>query len=629
MCPSINAQSCIILISLLFSLFIESSACAQVKSPSTDTSLINQLNAESLNLIKKDTIRARELSNEAIIKSERIKYLKGLGDGYTRLGILEKDRSNYLKALAWHQYALKYRTEDKDTISIGKSLNNIGNIFQKIDDYDSAVIYHLRAVKIAELKNDKSNLIDYLLNLGIDFKKNEDYTKALDYINQSLKLAEELQETIKIYKAYSNLASTYIADSLYTKGLFYTLKIIRNRNILPDDLVADAYNNSGIAYQDMENGNLDSAIYYFTKAINIFKESHSGDWQIALRNMGLIFDRQENYSKAIEYLNKSNQLALESSQKQLLADNYESLSDIYIKLNQYEPALKNLNLSVIYRDSVFNEEKAAKIEELNTEYQTEKKNKEIAQNEIVNARQSEKIKQQQIVIGGVISGLIIISLVFTRRQLRKKLEYEKKLTHERTRISSDLHDEIGSTLSSIGMYSDFAKQQVENNKQAEAIDLLTDISNNSREMMDDMSDIIWMINPRNDSFENVISRIENYAHKICEAKNIYLHLNIENNFDGLRMQMEQRKNSYLILKESINNAIKYAACKNLFLAIRKEDNIIYCEVRDDGKGFNTDLETEGNGLKNIRMRSEEIGANIQINSVLDEGTTVQLKMKFT
>ncbi|MBC8047949.1 MAG: hypothetical protein H7Y00_14220, partial [Fimbriimonadaceae bacterium] len=513
----------------------------------------------------------------------------------------------------------------------------------------SAIYYHLEAVTIGQAFKDTVNLIDYLNNLALDYYRNRDYKQALDNHKQSLSLAQLSKLGNKIYRSYHGISSTLIdsagADTslnfLYDEALQYLQIFLAEENEKIDaELYADAYNNAGLAYQYRSKTDLDSAMFYFKKSEIFYKKNELLEACVPISNIGLLYMLKNDNKNAIQYLKESNLLALEEDNKKILRINYQNLAIIYDELGDPKKAYDYLNQFILYDDSIFAEEKSRAIAELQTKYETEKKEKIIAQKEkentlqeIENTLQERRIERKEltnrITIGSSVLSLIIIGLLFSRRQLRKKLEYEKRITTERSRISSDLHDEIGSTLSSISMYSDFAKQQMESNKQEEAMSLLDDISNNSREMMDDMSDIIWTINPRNDSFENVITRIENYAHKISETKNIQLHFNTSENFDNIIMQMEKRRNIYLILKESINNAVKYSGCANLYLSIKKNSNLIDIEIKDDGKGFNINKEQDGNGIRNIRSRAEAMHAQLKIDSEPGAGTSIHLQLNFT
>jgi ligand-binding sensor domain-containing protein/two-component sensor histidine kinase len=207
-----------------------------------------------------------------------------------------------------------------------------------------------------------------------------------------------------------------------------------------------------------------------------------------------------------------------------------------------------------------------------------------------------------------ISGMIY---TFYRYKLKKAV-----------RIATDLHDDIGATLSSINMYSESLKTQVkEKLPHLEAV--LKKMGENSRDMVTGMSDIVWAINPDNDSGEKLLQRMENYATDMCAAKNIQLHFYADDKSKIRTLPLEKRKNIYLIFKEAVNNAVKYSEAKNIWVTL-KQDAGFRLQVKDDGKGFNEEEVRKGNGLKNFAVRAAEIKASLEIQSTPGEGTVIHL-----
>jgi signal transduction histidine kinase len=201
----------------------------------------------------------------------------------------------------------------------------------------------------------------------------------------------------------------------------------------------------------------------------------------------------------------------------------------------------------------------------------------------------------------------------------------------RNKIASDLHDNIGSTLSSISVYSQVA--EIQNKKQnAPALeDVLQKIGNASTEMISEMNDIVWAINPRNDSMEKMIDRMESYAKPLLAAKNISFEFTCSEDLLKSNLKMEKRKNMYLVFKEAVNNALKYSGCTRLNVVISNTRNQLQMTISDNGMGFDTGLESQkkggslgGNGLKNMTMRALEMKGNVYITSSPGNGTTINL-----
>ena len=206
----------------------------------------------------------------------------------------------------------------------------------------------------------------------------------------------------------------------------------------------------------------------------------------------------------------------------------------------------------------------------------------------------------------------------------------------RNKIAQDLHDSVGSTLSSISVYSQVAKIQQEKGNQPELKDVLQKISTTSTDMISEMNDIVWAINPSNDSMEKIVSRMESFARPLLQAKGIAFQFNYEPSVLGLNLPMEKRKNFYLIFKEAVNNVLKYSECRNLKVRISQVLQQVKLEVADDGQGFDAEQmrllsgkSLSGNGLTNMKRRAAEMKGTCEVRSEKGGGTSVILQFPIT
>lgn len=202
----------------------------------------------------------------------------------------------------------------------------------------------------------------------------------------------------------------------------------------------------------------------------------------------------------------------------------------------------------------------------------------------------------------------------------------------RNKIAQDLHDNVGSTLSSISVYSQVAKIYHEQERQGDLQQTLEKISDTSGEMISEMNDIVWAINPRHDSMETILQRMESFARPLLASKGIAFHFEVEPGIQQVNLEMTRRKNFYLIFKEAVNNALKYAGCRNLWVKIGLRHHQIELEVKDDGVGFDMEKvhmyasqSLSGNGLRNMEMRAGEMKGVWHIKSEPGKGTIVQLR----
>ena len=148
---------------------------------------------------------------------------------------------------------------------------------------------------------------------------------------------------------------------------------------------------------------------------------------------------------------------------------------------------------------------------------------------------------------------------------RFRLQHILKLQNIRNKIAADLHDDIGSTLNSISVYSEVAKKDPA--RQPHALNM---IGESSRKVIDAMSDIVWTINPDNDSFEKIILRMRSLCYNLLRAKKIDFTFRADENLNGLKLSLEERRNFYLIFKEALNNLVKYSAASRVSVSLESQ-----------------------------------------------------------
>ena len=206
----------------------------------------------------------------------------------------------------------------------------------------------------------------------------------------------------------------------------------------------------------------------------------------------------------------------------------------------------------------------------------------------------------------------------------------------RNKIAQDLHDNVGSTLSSISVYSQVAKIYNTQKRGEELQQTLEKIGSTSSEMISEMNDIVWAINPRNDNMNTILTRMDSYARPLLTSQEILFHFTSDPDLKGMNLEMTKRKNFYLIFKESVNNALKYSKCKHLWVHIGIQHHQVVLMVKDDGVGFDMEKvhihasqSMSGNGLRNMEMRAAEMKGTWKIESEPGKGTSVHLKFPIT
>ena len=214
--------------------------------------------------------------------------------------------------------------------------------------------------------------------------------------------------------------------------------------------------------------------------------------------------------------------------------------------------------------------------------------------------------------------------IFRYREIQRLRQEQLRL-----RIARDLHDEVGSTLSSISILSASALRGVEKDLDNARFG---NIGDKARAALDSISDIVWSVNPENDSMDKALARMSTYASEMLENVGAELRFEVGEGVESLTLPMEKRKDFYLIFKEAIHNCAKYAQAKHVDVALWKEGNTLIMSVKDDGVGFEMqdmgqkERNLGGNGLRNMESRAAAIGGDLRVTSSAGAGTEVYLTL---
>jgi signal transduction histidine kinase len=216
--------------------------------------------------------------------------------------------------------------------------------------------------------------------------------------------------------------------------------------------------------------------------------------------------------------------------------------------------------------------------------------------------------------------LVISALIYS--VYRYRVDQLKKLLKIRTSISRDLHDEVGSVLTSINILSRISQKNL-NVDQKRAGDMLKKITEQSGDIQQSLSDIVWAVNPDNDSVKNLATRMREFLGRTAEPEGIAIEFNVDDMMLEQNLDMNQRHQCFLIFKEAVNNAVKYSGSAKIRVDLAREDGHIRLSVMDNGRGFDNENSVGGNGLKSMRARAAILKGQLNILSG-PGGTTVEL-----
>jgi len=222
-------------------------------------------------------------------------------------------------------------------------------------------------------------------------------------------------------------------------------------------------------------------------------------------------------------------------------------------------------------------------------------------------------------ISTLLTIILLVAYGMHQLQIFRILAVEKI----RNRVARDLHDDMGSTLSTINILSSMAKAKL-NSDQQKTGEYLNKISDNSQRMMEAMDDIVWAIKPANDGMGKIIARMREFATSVLEAKDIDLQFTVAESVNNIQLNMEARRDFFLLFKEAVNNVAKYAKCATTNIQLYIRNNQLHLIVSDNGIGFEIKTADSGNGLGNMQKRADALQAKLIINSEISKGTSVHL-----
>jgi ligand-binding sensor domain-containing protein/signal transduction histidine kinase len=222
----------------------------------------------------------------------------------------------------------------------------------------------------------------------------------------------------------------------------------------------------------------------------------------------------------------------------------------------------------------------------------------------------------------VSAGLLTVGVgahALHRHRLRRLLELERV----RTRIATDLHDDIGSSLSQIAILSEVVRQRVGGHEES-VREPLSQITGASSELMDTMSDIVWAIDPRKDHLSDLTQRMRRFSSDIFTARHIAFEFHAPDAARDIELGADVRRQVFLIFKESVNNIVRHSSCTRATVTFSASREHISLRITDNGTGFDTERQGEGHGLSSMRKRTQELGGTLQVVSKHAEGTIVTL-----
>jgi signal transduction histidine kinase len=480
-----------------------------------------------------------------------------------------------------------------------------------------------RSLAIAKALNDSLLLTDAYDFIGL-FQLNLDSNrKAISYLQNGMRFTRQppyppqYPSLTKPHHLYGNMAEVYQRLGNYDSAIYFariSLQLATEINWLRGIAVAEDI--LGKAFLKLHRPDSAFVHYQLSRLIAL----QSGDFDVGLLDdagLALSEDLRGNKNQAIQWLQTGFTLIKE---KPVVNNLYASqfLDDAVFLLKKYN--LNDLLKYALEKKAVLLEQQIKRNNQqmniiLNAGLQNETRllNLEVEkikdQNEIANTR-------VYLLIASLIMGIGAFFLY------RYKANQKLQIAQLQNKISQDLHDDVGSSLSSLQVYSTVA-QQVMETEPAKAKEMLRKIAVQSGLLMENIGDIVWAMKPESAQMIQLNAKIKNFVSDVLSAANINYVINIEEVAEHLIKNITAKRNILLIIKEAVNNVVKYSGATNVLVTIKKIDEHICVQVADNGKGFDAAVaKVKGDGLANMQKRAAELKGIFEISSSLGKGTTV-------
>ena len=591
--------------------------------------------------------KAIEYGNKAIELGKKNNFKKGIAQAYNDLGIIYYDRQDFDTAIHLYQQAFPLRMELKDEKGVAALFNKIGIVYQKEAKFDSALNYAQRALVLYEKLNDKVGISYSLNNIGIVNQNMGNIDKALEYQEQSIAIKEEIHDRLGLAGSYINVGNIYVIRKDIAKAKeFYEKGEQMSREIGDPEYLSNSLNNIASMYQKI--GDYKKALPLAEESFELRTKLGDTKGQVScLVNMGNILKSDKQYKPAEEKFLQG--LKLADTLSSCLAEKakiYDGLSQLYEATGDYKKATEMARLTVQYNDSIYTADMNKQFSEMETKYQTAKKDKEIQQQQLeITQRKYELVKKQYWLYGSI--GLALVAALLGYSYYRRyKLRQEKKLQsevmkqqdiatkavivaeeNERKRIAAELHDGVGQMMSAAKMNLSAFESELSfsSDGQKSAFEKALSLVDESCK---EVRSVSHQMMPNALLKSGLASAIREFIDKI-DSRVLKINLHTE----GLNDRLDSNTETvlYRVIQECVNNVIKHSGAAHLDISLIKDQDGVSATVEDNGKGFDsTDKEKfEGIGLKNIMTRVQYLKGTVDFDSSPGKGTLVAIHVPNT
>ncbi|MFA7445121.1 MAG: sensor histidine kinase [Flavobacteriaceae bacterium] len=532
--------------------------------------------------------------------------------------------------------------QSNDTLAAG-ALQELSTAYRLRAMYPEALKTAFEEFELRKKLAGEQELVLALQSIGYTYDRMGEFKTAIEWYEKATVAAQELEDDFLIGRTFGLIGIAYDELQQYDKALENNFKAIEYFQKVEDPInVKIWYSNIGNTYTKL--GDYQNAEKYILKSLAISEKTNA---ELVTRvNLGKIYLETNRFDQAQKVLDSALILIQKVDEKKVLSEVYYRLHELRKKQNNYKEALDYYQKYKENEDVLFNQAKAKQINEMSIAYKTNEKENQILEQRAVIAENDLKIGQKnfQIILTlFLLLTSVLLGYLFFYRQKQKagrlerenqlkdalsKIETQKELHRQRTKISRDLHDNIGSQLTFITSSLENIKYYFKENS-AEINKKIDAVSHYTKQTIVELRDMIWAMNKEEMSLEDLKNRIGNLVGTASEAKEkirfdfqVATTLNMQQkltSFEGI--------NIFRVIQEALNNAIKHSDATRIEVAIEKQNGFLLFSVSDNGKGFAITSNFNGDGLHNMKKRIEEIAGKFSIKTSPEDGTQVLIKYR--
>jgi serine phosphatase RsbU (regulator of sigma subunit)/Tfp pilus assembly protein PilF len=370
--------------------------------------------------------------------AQRLNYPKGIANSYYIIGRVYAHHGDYTKALEAYFNSLKIWEKLGNKNGISNTSINIGNIYKEQGNFKEALERYFRSLKIWEELGNKTGIANVYLNLGNIYLDQENYENALDSYFKVSKIWEELGYKKGIADAEDNIGNVFDGLKDQKKSMYYHLKALKIRQEINDKPgLSNSYNNVGLVYADQKN--YEKALDFHFKSLKISKEiEYKRGVGNSYCNIGLVYMKQHKFGDAYQYLNNSLTIFKAIGDKGAVKEAYSSIAEFFDEKGDYKQALEYHKLFSDIKDTLLNDQSSRLVTEMNTKYDSEKKDKELVKKDAEIFKQQaetakENLQRNTFIIGFV---LVLVLAFFIFRSYRQKQTANESLQEKNELIET-------------------------------------------------------------------------------------------------------------------------------------------------------------------------------------------------